>query len=178
MIKFPNKKYNIIYADPAWNYETWSEGASRNVKGKYKTMSMKEIWDLPVKDICEKDCILFIWVTYPKLIDCIETITKWGFTYKTCGFSWIKKNKKSDSLFLGMGYWTRANNEICLLATKGKPKKISSSVRQVVLEPIREHSRKPDCVRDRIVELLGDLPRIELFARQKVTGWDSWGDEV
>jgi|TARA_R110000796_G_scaffold158110_1_gene274832 N6-adenosine-specific RNA methylase IME4 len=178
MIKFPDKKYNIIYADPAWNYETWSEGASRNVKGKYKTMSMKEIWDLPVKDICEKDCILFIWVTYPKLIDCMETIKKWGFTYKTCGFSWIKKNKKSDSLFLGMGYWTRANNEICLLATKGKPKKISSSVRQVVLDPIREHSRKPDCVRDRIVELLGDLPRIELFARQKVEGWDSWGDEV
>ena len=178
MIKFPDKKYNIIYADPAWNYETWSEGASRNVKGKYKTMSMKEIWDLPVKDICEKDCILFIWVTYPKLIDCMETIKKWGFTYKTCGFSWIKKNKKSDSLFLGMGYWTRANNEICLLATKGKPKKISSSVRQVVLDPIREHSRKPDCVRNRIVELLGDLPRIELFARQKVEGWDSWGDEV
>jgi N6-adenosine-specific RNA methylase IME4 len=178
MIKFPDKKYNIIYADPAWNYETWSEGASRNVKGKYKTMSMKEIWDLPVKDICEKDCILFIWVTYPKLIDCMETIKKWGFTYKTCGFSWIKKNKKSDSLFLGMGYWTRANNEICLLSTKGKPKKISSSVRQVVLDPIREHSRKPDCVRDRIVELLGDLPRIELFARQKVEGWDSWGDEV
>ena len=178
MIKFPDKKYNIIYADPAWNYETWSEGASRNVKGKYKTMSMKEIWDLPVKDICEKDCILFIWVTYPKLIDCMETIKKWGFTYKTCGFSWIKKNKKSDSLFLGMGYWTRANNEIWLLETKGKPKKISSSVRQVVLDPIREHSRKPDCVRDRIVELLGDLPRIELFARQKVEGWDSWGDEV
>ena len=173
-----NKKYNIIYADPPWNYENWGEGASRNVKGKYKTMSMEEIWDLPIQNITTENSILFIWVTYPKLIDCIKTIEKWGFVYKTCGFSWIKKNKKSDSLFWGMGYWTRANNEICLLATRGKPKKISSSVHQVVLDKIREHSRKPDCIRDRIIELCGDLPRIELFARQKTPGWDVWGNEL
>ncbi|ANS04558.1 transcriptional activator [uncultured Mediterranean phage] len=178
MIPFPEKKYNIIYADPAWNYENWGEGASRNVKEKYKTMSMEEIWKLPIKDISDENCILFLWVTYPKLIDCIKTIKEWGFTYKTCAFSWIKKNKKSDSLFWGMGYWTRANNEICLLATKGKPKRVSMGVHQIVYEPIREHSRKPDCVRDRIVELCGDLPRIELFARQKVDGWDCWGNEV
>ena len=141
-------------------------------------MSMQEIWDLPVKEIADNNCVLFLWITYPKLIDCIKTIEKWGFEYKTCAFSWIKKNKKSDSLFWGLGYYTRSNNEICLLATKGKPKRISSAVHQVVIDKIREHSRKPDCVRDRIVQLCGDLPRIELFARQRVDGWDCWGNEV
>ena len=90
----------------------------------------------------------------------------------------LKKIKKSDSLFWGLGYWTRANNEICLLATKGKPKRVSKSVHQVIYEPLREHSRKPDTARSRIVELCGDLPRIELFARQKVEGWDCWGDQI
>ena len=178
MIPFPNKKYNIIYADPAWHYQTWGEGGKRNVTSKYKTMSMQEIWDLPVNEIADENCILFLWVTYPKLIDCIKTIEKWGFEYKTCAFSWIKKNKKSDSLFWGLGYWTRANNEICLLATKGKPKRVSMGVHQVIHEPIREHSRKPDTTRTRIVELCGDLPRIELFARQRIEGWDCWGNEV
>ena len=101
MIPFPDKKYNIIYSDPAWHYQTWGEGGKRNVTSKYNTMSMEEIWKLPVKDIADENCILFLWVTYPKLIDCIKTIEEWGFTYKTCAFSWIKKNKKSDSLFWG-----------------------------------------------------------------------------
>lgn len=91
----------------------------------------------------------------------------WGFVYKTVAFVWIKKNKKADSLFWGMGYWTRANAELCMLATAGQPKRRSASVHQVILSPIEEHSKKPDVVRERIVELLGDLPRVELFARQK-----------
>ena len=176
-IKLPNKKYNIIYADPAWTFQTWSKKGE--VKSpKYDVMTIEDIKNMPVNDIADKNCILFIWVTYPLLKQGLDTITAWNFKYKTCGFSWVKKNKKSDSLFWGLGYWTRANNEICLLATKGNPKKISSRVHQVVLDKIREHSRKPDCVRDRIVQLCGDLPRIELFARQKVKGWDCWGNEV
>tara|TARA_R110001592_G_scaffold622_1_gene3256 strand:- start:108 stop:647 length:540 start_codon:yes stop_codon:yes gene_type:complete len=179
LIPFPNKKYNIIYSDPAWTFKNWNKDQEKVLrKVPYATMKDEDIKNLPVKNITDNNCILFLWVTYPKLLDGIETIKSWGFEYKTCGFSWIKKNKKSNSLFMGMGYWTRSNNEICLLATKGKPKKISSSVHQVVYEPIREHSRKPDCVRNRIVELCGDLPRIELFARQKTDGWDAWGNEV
>ncbi len=174
----PNKKYDIIYADPPWHYQTWSEGSKRNVTSKYKTMSMQDIWDLPINNIASDDCVLFMWVTYPKLIDCITTIQKWGFEYKTCGFSWVKKNKISDSWFWGMGYWTRANNEICLLATKGKPKRVSMGVHQIVDDRIRKHSQKPDCVRDRIVDLCGDKPRIELFARNTTPGWDVWGNEV
>ena len=86
LIPFPKKKYKIIYADPAWHYQTWGEGGNRNVTSKYKTMSMQEIWDLPINDIADEDCVLFLWVTYPKLIDCIKTIEKWGFKYSTCGF--------------------------------------------------------------------------------------------
>ena len=172
-----NKKYNIIYADPPWNFKVWSDkGAAKSPK--YDIMTIDDIKKLPIKDIADKNCILFIWVTYPLLKEGIETIESWNFNYKTCGFSWIKKNKKADSLFWGLGYWTRANNEICLLATKGKPKRVSRGVHQVLMDKIREHSRKPDCVRDRIVELCGDLPRIELFARQRTKGWDVYGNEV
>jgi N6-adenosine-specific RNA methylase IME4 len=114
----------------------------------------------------------------PCLPEGIDLIKKWGFEYKTVAFVWTKKNKKADSLFWGMGYWTRANSELCLLATKGNIKRIAKNVHQVVQTPIREHSQKPDEVRDRIVQLMGDLPRIELFARQKTDGWDVWGNEI
>ena len=114
----------------------------------------------------------------PKLNDVMEVIDYWGFKYKTVGFTWVKKNKKQDSWFWGMGNWTRANAEICLLATKGNPKRVNAGVHSVIDTPVEEHSKKPDIVRDRIVTLCGDLPRIELFARQTACGWDSWGDEI
>jgi N6-adenosine-specific RNA methylase IME4 len=141
-------------------------------------MDNKSIANLPINQIADKNCILFIWVTMPKLNECFDIIKKWGFVYKTCGFVWIKKNKKSDSIFWGLGRWTRSNAEICLIATKGKPKRISAKVHSVIISRIREHSRKPDEVRERIVELCGDLSRIELFARQEIVGWDCWGNEV
>ena len=178
-LPLPDKKYNIIYADPPWNFKSYSQtNTMKNVNEHYKTVNIKDIKELPVNDIADNDCVLLMWVTYPNLVEGIETIKSWGFTYKTCGFSWIKKNKKADSFFWGLGYWTRSNNEICLLATKGKPKRVSKSVHQVVYERIREHSRKPDCIKNKIVDLCGDLPRIELFARQQTEGWDSWGNEV
>jgi len=141
-------------------------------------MNIEDIKELPIKNIAANDCVLFMWVTMPKLNECFDVIKSWGFEYKTCAFTWIKENKNSNSLFWGMGRWTRANAELCLIATKGKPKRKSAAVHSVVMSKIREHSRKPDEVRDRIVELCGDLPRIELFARQEVEGWDCWGDEI
>lgn len=175
-----NKKYNIIYADPPWNFKTYSEKGKQKKSAEchYRCMNIDNIYDLPINQIAADNCILFLWVTFPLLKEGLETIEKWGFTYKTIGFNWIKQNKKSDSLFWGLGYWTRANSEICLLATKGKPKRISKSVHSVIMSKIREHSRKPDEVRNKIVELCGDMPRIELFARQSVDGWDCWGNEV
>ena len=141
-------------------------------------MNIKDICNLPVKKITAPNCVLFMWMTFPTLVEGLQVLKKWGFTYKTVAFVWIKQNKKTPSLFWGLGFWTRANAEICILATKGKPKRISAKVHQVIISPIEEHSKKPDETRKRIVELLGDIPRIELFARQKVIGWDSWGNEV
>ena len=190
MIELPKKKYNIIYADPPWSYEDKANAGKRGAGHKYPTQSQEWICNLPVKELSAEDCILFLWVTMPHLNKVMEVIEAWGFTYKTCGFNWVKTNKGFPTqqtsflpqdiiaTFWGMGSWTRANSELCLLATKGKPQRVSSSVQQVVLENIREHSRKPDCVRDRIVELCGDLPRIELFAREKIVGWDVWGNET
>lgn len=177
-IPFPEKKYSIIYADPPWSYKDKALAGNRGAGCKYKVQSKDWIDNLPVKDIAEKDCILFLWVTMPKLNECWDLIKNWGFEYKTVGFTWVKRNKKSPSWFWGMGRWTRANAELCLIATKGKPKRISASVHSVIDTQIEEHSKKPDETKNRILELVGDLPRIELFARQKTEGWDVWGNEV
>lgn len=133
---------------------------------------------MPIKDISEDNCILFLWVTMPKLNECFKVIESWGFKYKTCAFVWVKNNKKSNSFFMGMGRWTRANAELCLIATKGKPKRISAGVHSIINTPIEYHSKKPDIVRDKILELCGDLPRIELFARQEIKGWDCFGNKI
>ena len=131
-----------------------------------------------MKELADKDCALFLWVTMPCLKDGLRVIEEWGFAYKTIAFVWVKQNKKADSLFWGMGYWTRSNVEFCILATRGHPRRQNAGVHQVVMSHIEEHSKKPQEVRDRIVQLMGDVPRIELFARQKVPGWDAWGNEV
>ena len=170
--------YSIIYADPPWSYRDKALAGNRGASCKYDVMSINDIKSLPVNNISEKDCVLFMWVTMPKLDECLGVIDSWGFVYKTCAFTWVKTNKKSGTPFMGMGSWTRANAELCLIATKGKPKRINASVRQIQTYPIREHSRKPDEIRDEIVKLCGDLPRIELFARQRHDGWDCWGNEV
>lgn len=178
-INTPPNKYSLIYADPPWAYKVWSKkGQGRSAESHYSTMQEDDIFSLPIQNLAADDCVLFMWVTMPCLIEGLKTIEKWGFAYKTCAFTWIKQNKKSPSLFWGMGYWTRANAEICLLATRGNPKRVSAGVHSVIMSPIREHSRKPDEARDRIVELCGDLPRIELFARQSADGWDCWGDQA
>ncbi len=173
------KKYNIIYADPPWQYKVYSKrGKSRSAESHYKTMSIEDICKLPVEKIADKDSVLFMWITFPTLKEGLKVIEEWGFKYKTVAFVWIKQNRKTPSLFWSMGFWTRANAEICILATRGNPKRISARVHQVIISPIEEHSKKPDETRKRIIELVGDIPRIELFARQKVEGWDTWGDEV
>jgi N6-adenosine-specific RNA methylase IME4 len=169
------RKYKIIYADPAWKYFA---GGNKNQSQHYAGMSIEEIKALKVSELADDDCILFLWVTFPILPDAFEVIKSWGFKYSTCGFNWVKKNKSGEGWFFGLGNWTRSNSELCLIATKGSPLRFSASVSQVIDTPIQEHSKKPDCVRDKIVELCGDLPRIELFTRQKVKGWDFWGNEV
>lgn len=171
-----DKKYSIIYADPPWKYKDSNcEGAAEH---QYNTMSIEEICNLPVNQIADKNCILFLWATYPKMQEAMKVIETWGFTYKTIGFQWIKLNKNEIGCYFGLGRWTRGNTEPCLIAVKGKPKRISASISQLVFAPITKHSEKPPVVRKKIIELIGDLPRIELFARQQADGWDCWGNEV
>ena len=130
-----DKKYNIIYADPPWKYKTYS---NKNVC-PYPVMKDEDIYKLPIQNIADNDCFLIMWVTFPKLLTGIKTIKKWGFTYKSLAFSWTKRNKKSQSWFWGQGFWTRQNTEICLLATKGHPKRKPASVHCVVDTPIEAH---------------------------------------
>mgnify|MGYP001123361261 CR=1 FL=1 len=173
------KTYQVIYAAPPWQYKVYSKkGLGRSAESHYPTMSLEDIQALPVGKLAANDCVLFMWTTIPLLKDCFSVMRAWEFVYKTVAFVWIKKNKKANSLFWGMGYWTRANAELCMLATKGHPKRKSASVHQVIISRIEEHSKKPDEARRRIEELMGDVPRIELFARQKAPGWDAWGNEI
>ncbi len=174
------KKYSIIYADPPWSFRTWSnKGKGRSAEQHYPTMKKEDIQNLPISRICADDCVLFLWVTSPCFEQGLELIKAWGFTYKTVAFTWAKKNKKSDSFFMGMGYYTRANAEYCLLATKGKVLECKSkSVSSLLCTHIERHSKKPDETRERIVQLFGDIPRIELFAKEYAEGWSCWGNEV
>lgn len=179
------KKYNIILADPPWSIQTTSQVPSGRPNSRpYIAMRMIDIFQLPVHKIAEKNCALFLWATSPLLPEALYTINAWKFEYKCVAFTWIKKNKISDSPFWGMGWWTRSNPEYCLLALKGNPKRVSAKVHSVIassdviISPIREHSKKPDEVREKIVELCGDISRIELFARQRYDGWDAWGNEI
>lgn len=168
-------KYSIIYADPPWQYK------DRNCNGAaehhYSCMTIQDIHALPVQQMADKDCILFMWATYPMIQEALTTIQAWGFHYKTIAFQWVKMNK-NGTYFMGLGRWTRGNTECCLLATRGHPHRINAGISQLIVSPREKHSKKPEIVRQRIVELCGDLPRIELFAREDVPDWDCWGNEI
>lgn len=179
MIELPRKKYGVIYADPPWGYA--NRGTRAAAVKHYDTMTLTEIKEMQIGDaggIASEDCALFMWATFPMLPEALEVIAAWGFQYKTIAFNWIKQNKSGAGLFWGLGNWTRSNSEICILAVRGKPKRMSTAVHSVILSPIQKHSQKPEEARDRIVKLMGDVPRIELFARQATPGWDIWGNEA
>lgn len=178
-----DKKYNIIYADPPWKYNDKMKmrgvhGMIRGADSFYNTMTLEDIKNLPIKDISSENAILFMWVTMPLLDKAFEVIESRGFKYKTCGFCWVKRTK-TGKIHLGMGHYTRGNAELCLIGIKKKkPTFYTRSLSQIVESEIREHSKKPDEIRNKIVELCGDVSRIELFARQHAESWDCWGNEV
>lgn len=171
-----DKKYSIIYADPPWKYQDKSKSHGGGAESHYPCMSIQEICSLPIP--ANDNAVLLMWTTFPQLEEAFKVIQAWGFKYKTGAFTWVKTNK-DGSVYMGMGRHTRANAEICLLATKGKGvPRINASVYNTQLHPRSRHSEKPQAFRDEIVRLYGDVPRIELFARQKTEGWDVWGNEV
>jgi N6-adenosine-specific RNA methylase IME4 len=169
------KQYSIIYADPPWSYPN---GGNGRAKKHYPLMPTADICALPVNTLAARDCALFLWATFPLLPEAFRAIGAWGFLYKCAAFVWVKPNRHSPGWASGTGFWTRANAEVCLLATTGRPQRKANNVRQLIIEPRREHSRKPDEARERILRLFGDLPRVELFARRPAPGWDVWGNEV
>lgn len=186
------RKYNILYGDPPWKYKDKLKTQGGGADRKYPTMTVEEIAALPVRLVAADNAVLFLWVTWPFLFAAERVVRAWGFEYKTVAFVWLKTNQRRDpdqgsffaddffavDDFLGMGNWTRSNTEIVILGTRGKPVRHSSAVRQLIFWPIMEHSRKPPIVRDRIVDLAGDRPRLELFARDRAQGWDAFGNQV
>lgn len=178
-------KYGAILADPPWTFKTYSKkGKGRSAEQHYGCMSLRDLWELEIP--AADNCVLFMWTTDPMLRHALELMEAWNFTYKTIAFTWAKERTGMDVIgyasqpktwFTGMGYWTRANPEMCLLGTRGKPKRIHKDVRQLIVAPRREHSRKPDEIYERIERLVPG-PYLEMFARQQRNGWDSWGDET
>lgn len=172
------QRFAVIYADPPWSFEAYSgKGKQRSADRYYDTASLADICALPVQALAADDCALFLWCVSPEIPGALEVIKAWGFEYTTIGFTWVKQNRGGEGIFTGMGYWTRANIELCLLATRGAPHRMAKDVHQVVMTPVAEHSRKPDEVRSRIQRLLNG-PYLELFARRPVDGWTVWGNEV
>lgn len=173
---WPTKKYSIIYADPPWSYRD-KMNDRKSFQTPYKQQPNDWIFSLPVKQITNENSVLFCWITNPMLEHGINLFNAWGFKFKTVCFCWVKLTSKGNPV-ANLGRWTMGGMELCLLGTKGKPQRLQKNIKQVVFEKRGSHSTKPPIIRDKIVSLLGDLPRIELFARQRVDGWDAWGDEI
>jgi N6-adenosine-specific RNA methylase IME4 len=183
-------RYRVIYADPPWHFATYSDkGKGRSAEAHYDCLSIDDIKAFPVAAWAAPDAVLLLWATDPLLPRALEVIEAWGFAYKTVGFYWVKLNKAAGArlsnespplaerdFFTGLGFWTRANPEPCLLATRGHPKRSAGDVRRLLIAPRREHSRKPDEAYDRIERLLPG-PYLELFARRSRPGWDRFGDQ-
>jgi N6-adenosine-specific RNA methylase IME4 len=178
-----SKHYKVIYADPPWTFATYSrKGKGRSPEAYYDCMSVADIKALPVAEWAAEDCVLLLWATDPLLEKAFQIIDAWGFKYKTVGFYWAKLKKPDTSFdersfFTGLGFWTRANPELCLLSTRGRPHRRRADVRKLIVSPRREHSRKPDEAYERI-EALCDGPFLEMFARFPRPGWDSWGIDI
>lgn len=198
MTALPEGKFGAILADPPWAFQTWWSGRSnklpspkkkfsypsRATEPAYDVMREDDLNALPVGDLAAENCVLFLWICWPVLQQSLRTIEAWGFEYKTCAFCWVKAHGKQVDMFhddipahMTLGYWTRSNSEVCLLATKGRPKRVAADVKQAIIEPRREHSRKPDGIHERIERLVAG-PYLELFARSRREGWSSWGNEV
>jgi N6-adenosine-specific RNA methylase IME4 len=171
------KKFGVIYADPPWSFQVYSGGKQRSVERHYDTESLDAIAALPVEALAADDCALFLWCVMPELPGALDVIKAWNFEFKTAAFTWIKQNRSGEGLHWGMGYWTRANAELCLLATRGSPQRLAMDVHQVVMSPVGEHSQKPNEVRTRIERLVAG-PYLELFGREQAPGWTVWGNEI
>lgn len=196
-LTLPEGPFGAILADPPWRFETWGVGgrdrsagqhylhdpelvkrlkAAGAAAGAFTTMPLEDICAMPVADVAADDACLFLWACMPLLREALRVMDAWGFEYRTTAFTWAKVNR-DGSPYMGLGYWTRGNAELCLFGKRGTPKRDAMDVPQLILERRREHSRKPDCVHQRIMRLC-EGPYLELFARRSVPNWTTWGNEA
>jgi len=172
------KKYQIIYADPPWEYKD-RKGCDPKLGGfKYPPMGLDEVCKLNIQSITDTNCALALWVTMPMLREGLQVMASWGFKYTTCLFNWIKLNPSGEGIYSGLGHWVNGNAELVLFGKVGRPSRCVKNVKQIQMHPRGRHSAKPKEIRNEVVRLFGDIPRIELFAREKTEGWDVWGNEV
>lgn len=172
-------EYSLIYADPPWTYNDKCADGKRGAGFKYSTMKVADICRLPVWDLAAESCLLAMWWVPTQPVEALKVVEAWGFRLMTMkGFTWHKTNRNKGNSAIGMGHMTRANSEDCLFAVKGKlPPRLDASICQHVTAPRMDHSAKPEVFREKLVQLLGDVPRIELFARQQAAGWHTWGNQ-
>ncbi len=171
--------FDVILADPPWQFRVWNKdtGQGRSAESHYSTMELSDICalDVPAKN----NAVLFLWVTWPVLQEAFEVIRAWGFEYKTQAWTWIKSNPSGFGHFMGMGYYTRANAEPCLLCTRGNPgRPADKGVLSIIYAPVMQHSRKPDEQYAKIEALYPNRSYLEMFARRKRPGWYVWGNEI
>jgi len=173
--------FEVILTDNPWKHR--DTGIRGGTKRHYNTMSLAELCMMPVESLAADNAVIFMWACWPTLLDAFAVMKAWGFEYKNCGLLWAKTNTVTPSPFVGLGHWTRGNTEPCLMGVRGKPKRIDKAVQQLMVDdlivaPIAEHSEKPAETRTRITQLMGDVPSIELFAREQVPGWECFGNQV
>jgi N6-adenosine-specific RNA methylase IME4 len=163
--------FSVLYADPPWRYQH-TESESRAIENQYPTMSLDEICNLPIHEVCADDAILFLWATSPKLEEAMKVLEAWGFIYRTCAV-WDKEK-------IGMGYYFRQQHELLLVAAKGHPPTPDPSdrVSSVIRTPRLKHSQKPEVVYEIIEAMYPHLPKLELFARSLRNQWSAWGNEI
>ncbi len=171
--------YQVILADPPWQYTSKSVTPSREVTNHYSTMSHADICAMPVASLADDNAALFLWAVWPMIDEALKVISAWGFTFKTLAWEWVKLNPNNMGIAIGMGAYTRSNPEPCLLAFRGKPLRVAvHDVTAVIMSPLQEHSRKPEVQYNRIEALYPQHRKIELFARRRREGWDVFGNEV
>lgn len=186
-----HKQYGAILIDPPWSFSTWSDaGQVRGAESHYPTLTLDDLRALPLQRYMLPDCAVFMWCTWPTLPQAFDLGVAWGLTYKTCAFDWLKRTSTRQHWHVGMGYWSRANSEPCLLFTQGTPKRKSKGVQQLIVEddaqlalfppiiaPVMAHSTKPIEQYTRI-ESLVEGPYLEIFARARRSGWDAIGNGI
>ena len=169
-------KYGVILCDPPWNFKVWSGVSDKSAAGKYDVMNLEGLTRLPVADLAAPDCMMIMWAVQAMLPEALDLMNRWGFRYKTAG-SWAKQSSTGNKWAFGTGYIMRCAAEFYIVGTRGKPKSAVKNIRNLIVAPVREHSRKPDDLHTSLERMFPKADKCELFARESRPGWSTWGNQ-